>query len=108
MSENAYSKTVNIISIELNLISIDSYVEVAMMGEITKERSCTSLNTPLANKMEKTNRRVQMMLIMSLKNLSIREGLAPCNSMMGFMPYKRCLAEREANSSMSSILFIVP
>lgn len=57
-------------------------------GESLKERSCTGLSSPSVNEGENEE-----------KNLdAVDSRTSPRKSMKGFVPYKRCLAERDANS----------
>ncbi|KAF5469281.1 hypothetical protein F2P56_013365 [Juglans regia] len=77
-----------------------SYVEVdTMEGEVMKERSCTSSNSASVSEVENGEKNSDAIDSESQKPL--RKGrISPCNSMRGFVPYKRCLAERDTNSSM--------
>lgn len=80
-------------------VHTDSYVEVdTIEGDVMKESSCTSSNSASVNEVEKGEKNSDAVDSESQKPLR-RERISSCNSMRGFVPYKRCLAQRDANSS---------
>ena len=69
------------------------------VNEVQKERSCTDSNEGSASGVETLgDKNVEAVDSFSQKPYS-KGSVEPCNSRRGFVPYKRCLAEREDASS---------
>ncbi|PON33675.1 GAMYB transcription factor [Parasponia andersonii] len=67
--------------------------------EVQKERSCTDSNDGLANGEENLgDKNIEAVDSLS-REPRTKKGVEPCNSRKGFVPYKRCLAERDNTSS---------
>ncbi|XP_040998659.1 protein REVEILLE 7-like isoform X1 [Juglans microcarpa x Juglans regia] len=71
--------------------------------DIVKEKSCTGSNSAIINEVENGEKNLVGVDCESQETLDERRMVSPCNHMKGFVPYKRCRAERDANSSMMVI-----
>ncbi|XP_030940566.1 protein REVEILLE 7-like isoform X1 [Quercus lobata] len=64
--------------------------------DILKEKSCSGSNSVSASEVENEGKNLDAV---DSQFQETRGRINPCKSMKGFAPYKRCLAERDANSS---------
>ncbi|XP_059454559.1 protein REVEILLE 7-like isoform X2 [Corylus avellana] len=77
-------------------IPADSRVEEKTEGDILKERSCPGSNSASVSEAENGEKNLNGVDSECQEPLHI----SPRKSMKGFVPYKRCLAERDRSSSM--------
>lgn len=76
----------------------DSCAEEKTERDILKERSCPGSNS--ASVSEAENREKNLDGVDSECQERLHKGsISPCKSMKGFVPYKRCVSERDRNSS---------
>ncbi|KAG6625489.1 hypothetical protein CIPAW_16G100600 [Carya illinoinensis] len=66
---------------------------------IAREKSCTGSNSAIINEVGNGEKNLVGVDSESQETLDERR-ISPCKHMKGFVPYKRCRAERDANSSM--------
>lgn len=80
-------------------IPADSCAEEKTEGDILKERSCPGSNSASVSEVENGEKNLDGVDSECQGPLHMGS-ISPCKSMKGFVPYKRCLAERDRNSSM--------
>ncbi|KAG2664843.1 hypothetical protein I3760_16G102000 [Carya illinoinensis] len=66
---------------------------------IAREKSCTGSNSAIINEVGNGEKNLVGVDSESQETLDERR-ISPCKHMKGFVPYKRCRAQRDANSSM--------
>lgn len=82
-------------------IPTDSCVEEKTKErDIINERSCSGSNSLSVSEVENGEKNLDAV---DSQCQEPKERINPCKSMKGFLPYKRCLAERDGNSSVTAL-----